>query len=122
VADDDRRALDGVNLWRRSPVCRFKHDNLDAPTIDRLSDWLDVLRRSVRANPPAAMGLLASGLYLGSEGWWSQPWFYVALGAWVANFSCATFVVKPSVAALSRAATGAGSGPAVDRLRHSLAS
>jgi len=100
-----------------------RHAILRAPTVNRLGDWLDFLHRSVRANPPAAMVLLASGLYLGSAGWWSQPWFYVALGAWVANFSCATFVVKPSVVALARAAAGAGSGPvgpAVDGLRRSL--
>mgnify|MGYP001766972047 CR=1 FL=1 len=99
-----------------------RHAILRASTVDRVLDWLDFLRRSARANPPAAMVLLASGLYLGSEGWWSQPWFYVALGAWVANFSLATFAVKPSVIALARAAAGAGSGPVgaeIDRLRRS---
>ena len=99
-----------------------RHAILRAPTVDRLRDWLDFLRRSARANPPAAMVLLASGLYLGSEGWWSQPWFYVALGAWAANLLLATLAVKPSVFALARAAAARGDGPVgpdVDRLRHS---
>jgi hypothetical protein len=99
-----------------------RHAILRAPTTDRLRDWVDFFVRSARANPPAAMLLLASGLYLGSAGWWSQPWFYVAAGAWAANFLLATLAVKPSVAALARAAAGAGNGAVgleVDRLRHS---
>ncbi|MFO7691934.1 MAG: hypothetical protein R6V57_02495 [Vicinamibacterales bacterium] len=99
-----------------------RHAVLRAPTLDRLRDWLDFLRRSGRANPPAAMLLLGSGVYLGSAGWWSQPWFYVALGAWAANLLLATRAVKPSAIALARAAASAGDGPVgpdVDRLRRS---
>jgi hypothetical protein len=83
---------------------------LRAPTLERLRDWINFLERSVRANPPAAVVLLASGLYMGTTGWWTQPWFFVALGAWIANFGLATFVVKPSVSAVARAAA-AGDGP-----------
>ena len=94
---------------------------LRATSLERLRDWVTFLERSVRANPPAAMVLLASGLYMGATGWWSQPWFFVALGAWVANFVLATFVVRPAVAAVARAAAS-GEGPVnagVDRLRRS---
>ena len=99
-----------------------RHAILRAPALDRLRDSLDFLRRSARANPAAAMALLATGLYLGSAGWWHQPWFFVALAAWIANLLLATFAVKPSVIALARAAAGAGNGPIgpdVDRLRRS---
>ena len=94
---------------------------LRAPTLERLRDWVTFLEHSVRANAPAAMLLLGTGLYMGSTGWWSQSWFFVALGAWVANFVLATFVVKPAVAAVARAAAS-GEGPVnagVDRLRRS---
>jgi len=95
---------------------------LRATSLERLRDWVTFLERSVRANPPAAMLLLASGLYMGATGWWSQPWFYVAVGAWVVNLLLATRAVKPSAIALARAAASAGDGqvgPDVDRLRHS---
>src|SRR5512139_194474 len=94
---------------------------LRATTREQLRDWIGFLERSVRANPLAAMLLLGTGLYMGSTGWWSQPWFFVALGAWVANFVLATFVVKPAVAAVARAAAS-GESPVnagVDRLRRS---
>jgi hypothetical protein len=94
---------------------------LRATSLERLRDWVTFLERSVRANPPAAMVVLASGLYMGATGWWSQLWFFVALGAWVANFVLATFVVKPAVAAVARAAAS-GEGPVdagIDSLRRS---
>lgn len=93
-----------------------------ARTLDRLREWLGFAARSTRANGPAAMILLATGVYLGSSGWWSQAWFYVAVGVWFTSLALATLVVKPAAVALGRAAVAAGDGPvtgAVDTLRRS---
>ncbi len=91
-------------------------------TLDRLREWLAFAARSTRANGPAAMLLLATGVYLGSTGWWSQGWFYVAVGAWFFSLILAMLFVKPSAIAVGRAAAEAGNGPvteAIDRLRRS---
>jgi hypothetical protein len=46
-----------------------------AATLDDLRRALDFSRRATRWNPVAAVALLGSGVYLGSIGWWSLPWF-----------------------------------------------
>lgn len=85
-----------------------------ARTLAELRLWLDFARQSARWNPPAALVLLGSGLYLGSAGWWRQPWFQVAVAAWLLNTLLAARLVKPAAAALGAAAARAGDGPVPD--------
>lgn len=93
---------------------------LSASSIEALRGWLDFARRSVRANPPAALVLLLTGLYLGANGWWSQAWFLVAIAAWVVNVLLAVLVLQRRAMALGQAAGRAAAGPiddAIDALR-----
>jgi hypothetical protein len=78
-------------------------------------------RRASKLNPVVALVLLASGIALGSAGWWVQEWFYVAIAGWLANGLLAGRVLKPSLGALmSAAASGEGPVPPhVDALRRS---
>ena len=69
--------------------------------------------RSTRINPLAALVLLGTGIYLGSYGWWSAAWFYVAAGAWVANLLLAVLAVNPAERAILDAA-GRGTGDPID--------
>lgn len=95
-----------------------------APSVESLLMWLDFGRRATAANLPIALVLLASGIYLGSTGWWSQGWFYVAAGAWVVNATLAGLVLKRSAVALAKAAARVGRGPVgpdLEALRRSRA-
>jgi hypothetical protein len=94
---------------------------LAADSFATLRMWLDLDRRASRANPPIAMVLLATGIYLGSAGFWSMAWFYVAVAAWVLNCALAIAVVDRTAAAV-RAAAGTREGAIdakVDALRRS---
>lgn len=96
---------------------------LSADSLAMLRAWLEFAQRAARANPIAAMILLATGVYLGSAGWWTQPWFYVALAAWLANSLLATLVIQKTAARIGRAA-GSRDGviaPDVDHIRQSRA-
>jgi hypothetical protein len=67
---------------------------------------------------------LGTGLFLGSSGWWSQAWFWVALASWLANSALAAAVIQRLGRALGRATAAAGEGPVtgeIDRLRRSPA-
>ena len=95
-----------------------------AGSVRELRLWLDLARRAARANPVAALAVLGTGLYLGSAGWWSQGWFYAALGLWLLNSVLAVTVVKRAAAALGGAAARANDGPIpgdLDSLRRSTA-
>ena len=83
-----------------------------ASSLDPLRMWLDFGRRSARANPIAAFVLLATGIYLGSSGWWTEPWFYVAAATWVINSSLAVLIVNPTAGTLGAAAARA-TGPEI---------
>ncbi len=63
-----------------------------ARTTGELRSWLAFGARSARFNPVAAMVLLASGLFLGSFGFFGVAWFWVALGMFVANTAIARAV------------------------------
>jgi hypothetical protein len=82
---------------------------------------LDLGSRAGRFNPPSAMALLSSGLYLGSFGWWTQAWFVVAVFAWIANVLLAALVIRPVAGALAAHAsqTDGAPGASVDSLRYS---
>lgn len=93
-----------------------------ATSIGALRGWLDLGRRSARLNPPSALLLLATGLWLGRDGWWDFPWFWVAVGAWAVNATLAVAVVRRAAVAVAVAAARAGDGPVssgIDRLRRS---
>jgi hypothetical protein len=96
---------------------------LAAPTLGLVRTWLDFARRAGRLNPAAAFAVLGTGIYLGSAGFWTQGWFWVALAAWLANTLLAVLVVDRTASALAAAAgsrEGAIDAP-VDAIRRSRA-
>jgi len=95
-------------LVRRSVV--------SAESVRELRLWMDLARRAARLNPVAALAVLGTGLYLGSAGWWSQGWFYVALGLWLLNSVLAVAVVKRAASALASAAARSDDGPITGEL------
>ncbi|MBK9001124.1 MAG: DUF2269 family protein [Myxococcales bacterium] len=93
-----------------------------ARTVREVAGWLDFERRSTRANPIAAMTLLATGLYLGSAGWWTSGWFVVSVVLFVFSAAWAVRVVVTELGLIGRAAAEASDGPvpaALDELRWS---
>lgn len=66
-----------------------------AATVGEVRTWLGFARSMGRFNPAASLLVLATGVYLGSFGWWNAPWFAVALGAFLVNLILALRVVKP---------------------------
>ncbi len=96
----------------------------EAATLGDLRRWIAFAGRSARWNPAVALVLLASGIYLGSAGWWEQAWFHVSLAGWFVNVFLAAFAVGRTAGATMAAAVKAGEGPVppqVDALRHSNA-
>lgn len=93
-----------------------------ARSVPEVAGWLDFERRSTRANPIAAMTLLATGLYLGSAGWWTSGWFVVSVVLFVFSAAWAVRVVVTELGLIGRAAAEAGEGlvpAALDELRWS---
>lgn len=93
-----------------------------AASTSELRRWLEFTGRVHRWTPASAFVLLASGVYLGAAGWWTQGWFYVSIGAWVANSLLAILIVNASERAMRSAIEQAGEGPVhgeVERLRSS---
>ena len=97
---------------------------LAAPSVESLLGWLDFGRRSSAINPLMAFVLLGSGIYLGSAGFWSQGWFYVAAVSWLIDTLVVVLVIQRSAAGLAKAAAQVGQGPItpqLDALRRSRA-
>lgn len=96
---------------------------VEAASAGELKTALHLARRSARFNPAISLVLLATGLYMGSLGWWHQPWFRVALGAWFLNALLARLVVIRTAATLADAVfvKGEGLSERVDQLRRSAA-
>jgi hypothetical protein len=95
-----------------------------ARTIVDLRTWVEFERRSTKWNPAAAFVLLGTGIYLGSYGWWTQPWFFVSIASWILSSGLAGGIVGRTTGLLvQRIGTGVEAGvPAdVDRLRWSRA-
>lgn len=112
--------LIGSSLF--APVLRFEMRR--AQGIAALRSVLLFTRRATEVNPFAALTVLATGLYLGSFGWWHSPWFWVALVLFVGNAVIAVVVPKRFGVRLGRLLEGAPDGviPAeAERLRWSLA-
>ena len=79
-----------------------------AETMPELRRWLSFSRRVGRFNPPSALILLGSGIYLGTVGWWKTGWFAVSIAVWIVNSALAVHVVKKTQATIA----GAESVPA----------
>ena len=93
-----------------------------ATSVSEVRGIMSVVLRASKSKPLVALLLLGSGVYLGSAGWWAQPWFYVGVAAWVTNAVLGGAVVHRVAEALAAAAAQAPDGPVgdeVDRLRRS---
>jgi hypothetical protein len=80
-------------------------------TVAELRGWLGFAGRMARPNPIAALVVLASGLYLGSQGWWRASWFLAALVAFVGNSVLAASVIKPLGMRIGRLLVGLDAAP-----------
>ncbi|HSG66802.1 MAG TPA: DUF2269 family protein [Gammaproteobacteria bacterium] len=92
-----------------------------APTRGELVSWLEAFGLVTRANPLFALVLLASGVWLGSAGWWSQGWFAVSVAAWILSAGLAGGLVKPAATRVAAAAAANIDAPIdaeLDALRH----
>lgn len=67
-----------------------------APTRDELLQWLGLGKQATRFNPVSAFVLLATGVYLGTAGWWKTGWFGVSVFAWILSSVLAGAVIKPA--------------------------
>jgi hypothetical protein len=97
---------------------------LDARSVAELKALAGYANRSMKWKPLMALVLVASGVYLGSVGWWAQPWFYAALAAWFANMALGGGVIRRSATALGAAVSQAPEGAidaGVDALRRAKA-
>ena len=74
-----------------------------APSGQALGMWLEFGRQSSQANPGFGLTVLATGLYLGSTGWWTDTWFAVAATLWTIDVVLAVGVIKRSAGALGAA-------------------
>src|SRR5574338_229572 len=94
---------------------------VEASSLPELRTALLFARRTARLNPLFAVVLLATALYMGSFGWWRQPWFLVAFGGWWTNFLLAHLVIKRTSLEIATLAlrNGEGLSPRVDELRRS---
>lgn len=93
-----------------------------ARTVEEVSAWIDFMRRSARANPAVAMVLLATGLYLGTAGWWSSGWFVIAVALWVLNGAWGARVLGAEGERIGRMTSELPAGPvppALDEARRS---
>ncbi len=88
-----------------------------AASPGELKQWVGFARRATRLNPAAALVLLASGIWLGAQGWWSTGWFWVSIAAWLANSLLAVLVVNRTEALLDKAADAGWPAAAVDPIR-----
>jgi hypothetical protein len=74
-----------------------------APSGQSLGMWLDFARQSSQANPIFGVTVLATGVYLGSKGWWTDTWFAVAAALWAMDCALAVGVIKRSAQSLGAA-------------------
>lgn len=95
---------------------------VDARSVAEVRGLIGYLQRSSRWKPLAALALLGTGVYLGSAGWWSQSWFFVAVAGWIVNAVLGAAVIGRSADALGAAVARAPEGPVgaeIDALRRS---
>lgn len=95
-----------------------------AASVGEARNWLTFEQRMTMANPIAALIVLATGLYLGSMGWWGFAWFITAVVLWVADTVVAVAVMKKTYGALEKSLVGDVTDPVpgpADRLRRSMA-
>jgi hypothetical protein len=73
-----------------------------APSASELRMWVVFERRSNSSHPALGAAVLATGIYLGTFGWWSTAWFAVAVVLWVANATLAVSVLDARAQAVVR--------------------
>lgn len=88
-----------------------------AGTPAEVRQWVGFARRATRLNPAAAFVVLATGIWLGSQGWWSAGWFYVSIAAWLATSLLAVLVVNRTEETLENAAAAGWAPEALDPIR-----
>lgn len=88
-----------------------------AASAAEVRQWAAFARRATRLNPPAALAVLATGIWLGSAGWWSAGWFYVSIAVWLATSLLAVLVVHRTEEILEKAAEAGTAPEALDPIR-----
>jgi hypothetical protein len=88
-----------------------------AGSAAEVRQWVGFARRATRLNPAAAFLVLATGIWLGSRGWWSAGWFYVSIAAWLATSLLAVLVVNRTEETLEKATAAGWSPEALDPIR-----
>lgn len=96
---------------------RFRGAIRAAGSSAEMRQWIGFARRATRLNPAAALIVLATGIWLGSQGWWTEGWFYVSIAAWLANSLLAVLVVNRTEESLEKAVDAGGTLEAVDSIR-----
>jgi hypothetical protein len=71
-----------------------------APSAQELGIWVAFERRANASHPALGGILLATGIYLGTFGWWSSAWFAVAILLWIANVALSVRVLDARAHAL----------------------
>lgn len=87
-----------------------------AGTVEELRGWLRFAGRLAAVDPICALGVLATGVYLGSQGWWTYPWFWVAVGLFLINGGLAARALHGAAGELEAGANAAGRGPVPERI------
>lgn len=87
-----------------------------AGTVEELRGWLAFDRRASATHPAAALVLLTTGIYLGAQGWWTEPWFLVAVAVFLFDALYAARRARLAAEALAGAAAGAAPGPVPEPL------
>ena len=90
-------------------------------SVGDLRAFLELGRPMARLAPPAALAVLAAGVYLATAGrFWTLGWDLVSTALWVVNSVIAPAVVRPAVGRVeagAAAATDPAVGPDLDDLR-----
>lgn len=93
-----------------------------AQTVGQLRSWLSLTQASGRIDPIAAMVLLATGIYLGVQGWWNTGWFVASVGLWLVNSLYGARTTGRALGHLAEACAKAGGeqlSAEIDSLRRS---
>lgn len=109
--------LAGVFLVGGSVVSLFVRSAIvGAESTSALGMWLRFAERSTRFNPAVAMVLLATGIYLGSAGWWTSPWFFASIALWLVSGAYAARTIGAGAQALGKAVGPMPDGPVTAEL------
>lgn len=87
-----------------------------ARDLQSLAGALSIGHRLERIAPLAALATLASGIYLGTQGWLHAAWFWGAASLFVLNVVLVTAIVGPSMSRLGAAVARTARGPIPDEV------